>query len=591
MVRAEQLSWPGEAPRKRFMPMLRQALEVDPAPRVAVVAGAQLATWSELIAQAWPAIEPVLAHADDDPSELHVRLALAGPFDVVLQAADTPALDQARLFPRLFFHLREGGTYLAPVMLPLTEEEAATARVEAAAWGVRQTAARPLPNEDGAVVAPYVGELWDLVAEAQHARLRTEDGRPDQAPRTLDVRGLAHHLREVQVRGGSLRIVNARRTHAKLTEVETDAVLLARPDLGTAVDSLPPTTMRAGGSYVHNLGRDDYFRADMDVPKLTLRRYDDPVCSRGQVVTSGGFVWPDSYRHHLAPRLRNYFVEDAAPRFGHLRRDASAAEVLPGAWFNLDSEWPGHFGHMLTELIGRMWAWDRVRELAPDVRCLMTLQRDRDPQELAAFERDILAAFDITVNDVHVFDRPCRPQALYSATSMFSLADYVHPDMVALWDRVADHLLPRAGPGPRPRRIFCTRPVDHKRSATNAGAVEELFVRHGFEVVRPETLPLADQVAMFRGAEVIAGFAGSALFTAALCDTPKTIVTVAPTSYTARNEHLIAAARGHRVISAWSAPEVRHPDGWWSQAAFAADFTVDLADEGAWLEERLVELG
>ena len=168
-----------------------------------MVAGVQLATWSELIAQAWPAIEPVLAHADDDPSELHVRLALAGPFDVVLQAADTPALDQARLFPRLFFHLRRGGTYLAPVMLPLTEEEAATALADAAAWLVSQTAARPLPNEDGAVVAPYVGELWDLVAEAQSARLRTEDGRPDQAPRTLDVRGLSHHLREVQVRGGS----------------------------------------------------------------------------------------------------------------------------------------------------------------------------------------------------------------------------------------------------------------------------------------------------------------------------------------------------------------------------------------------------
>ena len=369
-------------------------------------------------------------------------------------------------------------------------------------------------------------------------------------------------------------------------------MLLARPDLGGAVNSLPRPGCEQGTAYVHNTERDDYFSPDMAVPKLTLRRYDDPVCSRGQVVTSAGFVWPDTYRHHLAPRLRNYFVEEAAPRFGHLRRDASAAEVLPGAVVRPELECrPGHFGHMLTELIGRMWAWDRVRELAPDVRCLMTLQRDRDPQQLVPFELDILSAFDITAADVHVFDRPCRPETLYSATSMFSLPDYVHPEMVRIWDRVADHLLPRALPGPRPRRIFCTRPVDHKRSATNAVAVEEFFARHGFEVVRPETLPLADQIALFRAADVIGGFAGSALFTAALCDTPKTIITVAPTSYTARNEHLIAAARGHRVISAWSAPEVRHPDGWWSQAAFAADFAVDLADEGAWLEERLVELG
>jgi capsular polysaccharide biosynthesis protein len=98
-------------------------------------------------------------------------------------------------------------------------------------------------------------------------------------------------------------------------------------------------------------------------------------------------------------------------------------------------------------------------------------------------------------------------------------------------------------------------------------------------------------VAIFRGADVVAGFGGSALFTAALCDTPKTIVTVAPTSYTARNEHLIAAARGHRVISAWSAPGIAQPEGWWTQEAYASDFTVDLAAEGAWLEEQLGALG
>jgi capsular polysaccharide biosynthesis protein len=591
MARAQQLSWPGEAPRKRFMPLLRQALETEPGPRVVVVAGPELDTWVELFAQAWPVADVLFVRADEDPSAMHVQLALEGPFDVVLQAADGTALTQARLFQRLFFHLREGGTYLAPVLLPLSGEEFDAAQAEGAEWTARQTASRALPNEDGALVPPYVGELWDLVAEAQRARLRTEEGRPDRGPRTLDVRGLAHHLRDLDVRGVSLRVVNAHRTHVKLTEAEADAVLLARPDLGEEVESLPPTRMVAPTAYVHNLPRDDYFVPDMSVPKLTLRRYDDPACSRGQVVTSGGFVWPDSYRHHLAPRLRNYFVEDAAPRFGRLRRDIAGADPLPGAWFNLDSEYPGHYGHMLTELLGRMWAWDRVRELAPAVRCLTTLQRDREPQDLVPFEIDILSAFGITPADVHVFDSPCRPETLYSATSMFSLPDYVHPDMVRIWDRVAEHLLPRAAPGPQPRRIFCTRPAGHKRSATNTTAVEALFASHGFEVVRPETHPLADQIAMFRGADVIGGFAGSALFTAALCDTPKTILTVAPISYTARNEHLIAAARGHRIISAWSAPAEPHPEGWWSQAVFAADFTVDLEAEGAWLERQLEALG
>jgi len=587
----QQLTWPGEPPRQRFMPMLRRVLDEQPEARVALVAGPQLETWAELFARAWPRVEPVLVRHDDDPSATHVRLALAGPFDLVLQAADTSAVEQARVFQRVFFHLREGGVLLTPALLPLSEEEAVEADRAAQSSLEHEQASRPWPNEDGALLPPYVGELWDLLAEAQRARLRPQDERPAAAPRAAEVRGLARHLGDLQVHGVSLRVTNSRSTDAKLRESEAGAVLAARPDLGREVESLPPTQVRAAADYRHNLARDPYVMAEMAVPRLTLREYAEPVLSRGQVVTSGGFVWPDTYRHHLAPHLHSRFVEESGPLFGHLRRDSSQAERLPGAWFNLDSEWPGHYGHLLTEVLGKMWAWDRVRELAPDVRVLMSVPTDRDDLALLPFEAQILAAFGISPDDVVVSDGPRRPERLYSATSMFSLPDYVHPDMVRIWDRVGDHLASQAPPGDGPPRIFCTRPADHKRSCRNASDVEALFARHGFEVVRPELLPLPEQVAMFRRAEVIAGFGGSAVFTTALCNTPKTVVTVAPTSYTARNEHLIAAVRGHRVISAWSEPEMQHPQGWWTQRAYASDFTVDLQREGRWLEEQLNALG
>ncbi|MGY2873350.1 capsular polysaccharide biosynthesis protein [Marmoricola sp. URHA0025 HA25] len=586
----QQLTWPGEPPRQRFLPMLRRVLEDQPGARVALVAGRQLDTWAELFARAWPEADLVLVRQDDDASETHVRLALAGPFDLVLQAADTTAVEQARTFQRVFFHLREGGVYLTPALLPLSDDEAAEARRAADAWLEHEKASRPWPNEDGALLPPYVGELWDLVSEGQRARLRRPEDRPELVARAAEVRGLARHLGDVQVHGVSLRITNSRATDAKLREPEADTVLRALPDLGREVEALPPTHLRAGAGYLHNLPSDPWFRPELDVPKLTLRQYAEPVLSRGQVVTSGRFVWPDTYRHHLAPHLHSRFVEESGPRFGHLRRDSSKAERLPGSWFNLDSEWPGHYGHLLTEVLGKMWAWDRVRELAPDVKVLTSVPTDRDDLALLPFEAQVLDAFGISAGDVHVVDGPCRPETLYSATSMFSLPDYVHPDMARIWDRVGDHLAAQAPPADGPRRIFCTRPVDHKRSCTNAGEVEELFARHGFEVVRPELLPLPEQVALFRGAEVIGGFGGSAVFTSALCSTPKTVVTVAPTSYTARNEHLIAAVRGHRIISAWSEPRLHHPEGWWTQQAYASDFTFDLDREGRWLDQQLAGL-
>ena len=126
-----------------------------------------------------------------------------------------------------------------------------------------------------------------------------------------------------------------------------------------------------------------------------------------------------------------------------MRRDISAPDGLPGAWFHLDSEWPGHFGHLVTEQVSRMWAWERVRELEPDVKVLLTLQHDREPAVLAPFEIDILGAFGITPEDIHVFTAASRPERLYTSTGMFSLPRLVHPSMAAIWNRVGDHVVPR----------------------------------------------------------------------------------------------------------------------------------------------------
>ena len=534
----------------------------------------------------------VVVTADDEEAEAHARLCIHGPLDLVLQAADTSALAQARLFQRTFPHLRHGGTYLTPQMLPWTAADQATAdEEERAVEGAPIRAQRKaLPNEDARSGRPYAGDLWTMISEAQSARLRDFDDHLEVGERFEDIRGLGRRLDRVHVFSKTLRVRASGEDRAKLTEAEADLVLAARPEIGRNVVSLPEITLTSRGSYVHNLAEDPYFVPQMTVPKLTLREYPRPVCSRGQIIASHNVVLPDTYRHHLAPRMVNVYVEESAPRFGRVRRDISAPDQLPGAWFNLDSEWPGHFGHLVTELLGRMWAWDHVKREHPDVRCLLTLQHDRVPAELRQFETDLLSAFGISPRDVHVFERPCRPEALLSATSMFSLPDYVHPDIVETWDRVGDFLAAQAQPRERPRRIFCTRPGGTKRGCRNTPEVEELFRRQGFEVIRPEQYPVAEQVAMFRAAEAVAGFAGSGLFTLALCDSPKPVFAVAPTTYTARNEHLIGSVRGHEIVSAWSQPDHDHPEGSWTQEAFGSDFSFDMSEEGVFLRDQLDRL-
>jgi capsular polysaccharide biosynthesis protein len=135
-----------------------------------------------------------------------------------------------------------------------------------------------------------------------------------------------------------------------------------------------------------------------------------------------------------------------------------------------------------------------------------------------------------------------------------------------------------------PARIFCTR--EHgKRECTNRDEVESLFASYGFEVVLPETLPLPDQVELFHRAEVIAGFAGSGMFTTLFSDRPKHLVLISPDTYGPSNEYMISAVRGHRLDVAVGHTVASEPTD-----PLRAPFTVAMDDEGAWLRDVLDHL-
>ena len=55
------------------------------------------------------------------------------------------------------------------------------------------------------------------------------------------------------------------------------------------------------------------------------------------------------------------------------------------------------------------------------------------------------------------------------------------------------------------------------------GVAETLFERHGFTVIRPERLSFAQQIALMRSAEILAGYSGSQLHNSIFCK-PGTLV-------------------------------------------------------------------
>ncbi|WP_323097122.1 glycosyltransferase family 61 protein [Intrasporangium sp. YIM S08009] len=587
---AGEATWSESRPHFEALRVVEEAVSRRPDGRVLVTGATDVDAWASVLEQAWPELTVQRVRFDDDPSEVHVRLTVAGPFDVVIDASDLSGTEQARLFQRTFMHLDQGGSYIARRLVPTPgtpcSSDASTGTT-AAGVPAAAPAVDALPNENIPEEPPYEGDLWSLVAEAQAARTRDLVDDLSRGWERRDVFGLAGCLAEVHVHSKALRLVNGTRVSAKLREEEVDAVLAVRPELGERLASLPPVTWSAANEYVVNRAVDPYVQAEFRVPEMVLRRYDDAVCSRGQVVTRDHLLYPETFRQNWMTRMANIYVVEKYPRFGVVRRDLRDPDALAGAWFHLDSEWPGHFGHLLTEQVSRLWAFEQVREREPDVKVLLTLQHDRDPMALQPFESDVLGAFGITPEDVHVFANPCRPERLYTATGMFSLPRFVHPDVAALWDRVGDHLVRDAEERPRAERLFVSRKPSLKRSCHNVAAVEEIFTARGFEILHPEDHSLAEQVSRFRAAHTVAGFAGSGLFSLMFCREPKDVVVLGPDAYTARNENLIAAVRGHRVTAVRSRSDVEHPEGWWTQQAFASGFTFDVDDEGRFLAEQL----
>ena len=163
-----------------------------------------------------------------------------------------------------------------------------------------------------------------------------------------------------------------------------------------------------------------------------------------------------------------------------------------------------HYGHLLTDTLGRMWALDRVDPglkvlFAPDpklrldpphVRLMLQrlgLNEDRilRPQRPTVFERLVCPIAGLQLSRVYqAFERP-------HLSIGRSLAGAQPPDRPVY--------LSRRGLGSAHRR------------PRGEEELEARLEREGFAVVRPEQLGLAEQIALFDGDQPVVGAYGSAM--------------------------------------------------------------------------------
>jgi capsular polysaccharide biosynthesis protein len=327
---------------------------------------------------------------------------------------------------------------------------------------------------------------------------------------------------------------------------------------------------------------------EIEYPALALRHYEGRVALAGATLMyTGHSVLPDSFRWHLSDNPGNPRLKSVSANFGVIESSYRPRETLPGTFYQLDCAYPGHFGHLTTEMVSRMWGWAEAKERIPDLKVLFHARpRSAKPPSL---ELALFKGYGIPEDDIVWVRDPVWVDSVVSATPMWHNADpyYVHPDILETWRRLSDGLTAGAPEPELAERIFVSRKEGAKhRECRNTREVEDVFRARGYRVIYPERLSMPDQAAIFGAARVIAGFGGSALFNVMHARRLESMVILNHEAYTARNEHLFTSVVGADVHYFWSAPDVAHGDTW-SQEAFYSSWEFDFERNGAELDRLL----
>lgn len=374
---------------------------------------------------------------------------------------------------------------------------------------------------------------------------------------------------------------------AIVRELEVEALLSARPDLGRVLYELPSEPWRSRARVRTSRALDlNPMPEQLDPPRLLLREWDDVIALPRQAVLVDRVVLPESFSTADGRRQVNPTIDKISSMFARPSSLSSEPERLEGTYLHLDNVMPRHFGHALSEQVSHLWAWGPARAARPDARVLVFDVEG----ELPSWQLDLLTAAGIDERDVHVATGPVRVERLLGGTPMFSRPGYAHPGLAMTYDAVGAALAARAPERDRPRKVFLTRnPV--KRVCRNAAEVEAEFERAGYEVVLPESLPLPEQVALVRNASHVAGFAGSGMFHIALAGGPKHVVVVTSENYPCHNEYLMSAVLGHRLDLVVCQPDVPRPGDTFTRESFHSDYVFSAEREGPFLRQVLVDGG
>ena len=494
-------------------------------------------------------------HLAQSLDHIHWHVKLIGPVDVVIDLGPGPIENYYAMWRQLFFHLNPGGCYVI---------DTSTAGVSAF----------------GGSASDWMGSIVNPAHGISASEKLTKE--------------FANCAEQLTMSRGLILIQKRHRHYIKLRDSETNRVLPARePAIGLHILArrAPGTTDSTVQVISHKAsvpirGLDE----NLSHPAMYLRHYTGQIAFAGStLVYTKTAVLPDSFRHHLSTDPQNPRVGNVSPDFVRIPAKFRPRETLPGDYYLLDCTYPNHFGHVITEVVPRLWGWEEARRAIPGLKAVFAARPWQKPATM--LESRVFRAYGIDPTDIMTVQSPVLLESIVSATTMWhnDSPHYVHPELLPVLERVSAGLIDESAPSYD--RIFVSRARRWShRTCRNAADVERLFESFGFTVIYPENHPIGVQAAIFARAMVIAGFGGSAMSNLLHARSMRTLIVLSHESYISRIEHLYSVLLGCEVHYFWSAADSEHPAEGFSQEALFSDWEFDFARHRVALTDLLASL-
>ncbi|GAA3517619.1 hypothetical protein GCM10022234_11270 [Aeromicrobium panaciterrae] len=234
---------------------------------------------------------------------------------------------------------------------------------------------------------------------------------------------------------------------------------------------------------------------------------DVTVLSQGVVLTSDGDVVFETLNcaHNIRrssglyrPLDDSIWVTEAKPKKVRERFDDDRRYVL------LKQTWDSNYGHWLIDSFPKMGL---LQEIADPADCTFVLN-DHGDNPIRQIMIDSLAMAGVPEDNL-LFLPVGGTYEFARLTVLGALTQHPikkSPFAIEFLERIAGQHEPGAA-----KRIYLSRNATHRRRLVNEDEVLEVLAPHGYVPVRTEELTLAEQMAVFAGADHVIGNMGAAM--------------------------------------------------------------------------------